>query len=492
HHQAEICLCYPFLPLLGVVGPPPGAGGARVRARPFLLRAAGGEVRLVGQGLRQLLCADSAAVSGPPGATPLGGAERLRQALPCQRPRFLGHHAEPGAGADHRGVCFPRLPGASVGFGRPATDGHDLLQPLLLCPCPRAPLCGTRAEDEEQEAGFGAGALPSFLHLALRNVLELSADPDRLPARRNPSARLLQPPGLPGRGLLRLQQRAAVRASEADGRHLFAWDRGLRLLCWPDAAWQRGENGDKRPLHADVRGRVEVDEPRRLLKTVGSFKDSEINMVLEAVGALDGDVVLQDLLDWMQKDSSVLARKVKAALLPGSDDNPEAILYSFCAAGSLEWDGKCFLKLCRDTGLIDDTFSAVDADLIFAKVLQKGHRRIALPQLHEALALVAAKKGVDRSELLSEVAACEGPRIKGTKAAPPRLHDTGSQSMRRRIADSGPHSARSGSTRILASAAQAVVASSSLKQVRGMRAPGEPSPCRLHMSRRSPTSPVIW
>ena len=39
---------------------------------------------------------------------------------------------------------------------------------------------------------------------------------------------------------------------------------------------------------------------------------------------------------------------------------------------------------------------------------------------------------------------------------------------------------------------QAVVASSSLKQVRGMRAPGEPSPCRLHMSRRSPTSPVIW
>ncbi|CAJ1400955.1 unnamed protein product [Effrenium voratum] len=47
--------------------------------------------------------------------------------------------------------------------------------------------------------------------------------------------------------------------------------------------------------------------------------DSEINMVLEAVGALDGDVVLQDLLDWMQKDSSVLARKVKAGEQNGTD-----------------------------------------------------------------------------------------------------------------------------------------------------------------------------
>ena len=34
---------------------------------------------------------------------------------------------------------------------------------------------------------------------------------------------------------------------------------------------------------------------------------------------------------------------------------------------SLSLPMRCFLKLCRDTGLIDDTFSAVDADLIFAK-----------------------------------------------------------------------------------------------------------------------------
>ena len=36
-------------------------------------------------------------------------------------------------------------------------------------------------------------------------------------------------------------------------------------------------------------------------------------------GFEDGDVVLQDLLDWMQKDSSVLARKVKAGEQNGTD-----------------------------------------------------------------------------------------------------------------------------------------------------------------------------
>ena len=37
---------------------------------------------------------------------------------------------------------------------------------------------------------------------------------------------------------------------------------------------------------------------------------------------------------------------------------------------------RSFLKLCRDTGLLDDSFSAVDADLIFAKATQKGHELI--------------------------------------------------------------------------------------------------------------------
>ena len=33
---------------------------------------------------------------------------------------------------------------------------------------------------------------------------------------------------------------------------------------------------------------------------------------------------------------------------------------------------RCFLKLCRDAEILDDTFTAVDADLTFAKVGSRG------------------------------------------------------------------------------------------------------------------------
>ncbi|CAE7468887.1 TPPP2, partial [Symbiodinium sp. CCMP2456] len=172
-----------------------------------------------------------------------------------------------------------------------------------------------------------------------------------------------------------------------------------------------------------------------------------------------------------------------AVLLPGSDDNPEAVFYSFCVPGSLEWDGKCFLKLCRDTDILDDSFTAVDADLTFAKALRKGQRRLSLPQLREALCAVAEKKSVPPSELFEQIAACSGPRLQGTKAKPVRLHAAPTAAsvpmasldssrtlptlMSRKPSD-GPSSARSsgpGSTKILATAAQAVVAASpSLRQ----------------------------
>lgn len=213
---------------------------------------------------------------------------------------------------------------------------------------------------------------------------------------------------------------------------------------------------------------VPLEEPWKLLKSLGSFKDNELRSIFDAVGVVDGCVSMEDLFDWMQDDDTPLAARVKAALMPGSDENPETILYSFCVPGSLEWDGKSFLKLCKDTGIIDSSFTAVDADLTFAKVLKKGQRRLSLPQLHEALTAVAAKKGVERAELLAEVAAAQGPKLTGTKVVPLRLYEKPGPMVRKSStvsSSSGPISARSGQHRILTSAAQAVVAATpSLKQ----------------------------
>lgn len=223
------------------------------------------------------------------------------------------------------------------------------------------------------------------------------------------------------------------------------------------------------PLVADENGMVPLEESWKLLKSLGSFKDMELRSIFEAVGVEGGRVSMEDLFDWMQEETTPLALRVKAALMPGLDENPETILYSFCVPGSLEWDGKSFLKLCKDTGLLNDSFTAVDADLIFAKALKKGQRRISLSQLHEALNNVASKKGVPRDELLADVAACQGPKIEGTKAMPLRLYDKPGPMVQRKSSvtstSSGPASARSTGPRIFASTAQAVVAASpSLKQ----------------------------
>mmetsp|Transcript_68770 Transcript_68770/g.151480 ORF Transcript_68770/g.151480 Transcript_68770/m.151480 type:complete len:367 (-) Transcript_68770:64-1164(-) len=223
-----------------------------------------------------------------------------------------------------------------------------------------------------------------------------------------------------------------------------------------------------RGLAPDEDGLVPLEEVWKLLQRLGSFKEMELRNIFETVGVVDGRVSIEDLFDWTQHETP-LAHRVKAALMPGSDENPETILYSFCVPGSLEWDGKSFLKLCKDTGLITDTFNAVDADLIFARVLKKGQRRISLPQLQEALANVAAKKGVSREELLMDIADSEGPKLAGTKTMNLRLYEKPGPLVQRKgstvsTSSGGPASARSTGPRILASAAQAVVASPSFKQ----------------------------
>jgi len=89
-------------------------------------------------------------------------------------------------------------------------------------------------------------------------------------------------------------------------------------------------------------------------------------------------------------------------------------------------DGKSFAKLCRDCNLVDKHFSSTDTDLIFAKVLPKGQRRINLDQFHTALRLVAEKKGLDLDAIFASLDQSRGPVIRSTKAEAVRFHDDSS------------------------------------------------------------------
>lgn len=98
------------------------------------------------------------------------------------------------------------------------------------------------------------------------------------------------------------------------------------------------------------------------------------------------------------------------------------IFQSYCGAQA-GMDGKSMAKICKDCSLTDKAFTATDVDLIFAKVVPKGLRRIDLQQFREALKLIAAKKGKDVNDIISVVESSGGPVLYGTKADAVKFHD---------------------------------------------------------------------
>merc|ERR1719443_2521314 len=87
-------------------------------------------------------------------------------------------------------------------------------------------------------------------------------------------------------------------------------------------------------------------------------------------------------------------------------------------------DGKSFAKLCKDCNLIDNiTLWPSDPDLVFARVVPKGQRRMDMQQFEEALGLVAEKKGVDPDSVCQAIIDAGGPIMRATEAFASRLHD---------------------------------------------------------------------
>jgi hypothetical protein len=89
----------------------------------------------------------------------------------------------------------------------------------------------------------------------------------------------------------------------------------------------------------------------------------------------------------------------------------------------MQMDSKQFMKLCRDSGLVDSPSTAVAADLCFAKAKPRGARRIVFADFLVTLALLAQERNVPEDEVMAQVASCPGPRRNSSTPEWCRLHD---------------------------------------------------------------------
>jgi len=96
------------------------------------------------------------------------------------------------------------------------------------------------------------------------------------------------------------------------------------------------------------------------------------------------------------------------------------------ALGAKEMEGRQFVKMAKDTKIVDKKppgLTTTDLDIIFAKVKNKGARRINFEQFRAALELCADKKHVYVEDLEAHLVASGGPVFTGVRADNVKLHD---------------------------------------------------------------------
>ena len=99
------------------------------------------------------------------------------------------------------------------------------------------------------------------------------------------------------------------------------------------------------------------------------------------------------------------------------------VFKAYCGSAP-DMEGKSFTKLLKDIGAIDGKkVTPTDSDLIFAKAVTKGQRRLNFAQFETALQYVADKKGVDVVGIRDLVENSGGPKLAGTTPEAVRFHD---------------------------------------------------------------------
>lgn len=177
--------------------------------------------------------------------------------------------------------------------------------------------------------------------------------------------------------------------------------------------------------YAGTSGSLSSEELGAVLRSLGRFRDADVAAIFEHMDKnQDGKVTCEEFSEWIQSSRGGSEEsKARQLLQPSADQEVLCTFLSFCGEGHEDMDGRCFLKLCKDCGLMDKKLGSTDVDLIFAKVVEKGKRRIKAGQFYEALKQVAAQKGVSERRIREAVIVAGPPIMKGTKTDNVRLHD---------------------------------------------------------------------
>jgi hypothetical protein len=107
----------------------------------------------------------------------------------------------------------------------------------------------------------------------------------------------------------------------------------------------------------------------------------------------------------------------------GNTGSGENVFLNFCGNGKTDMDGQGFAKLAKELDLLDKRCTATDIDIIFAKVVEKGQRRIGFQQFETALSYIAQKKAVHVDSVFRAVENATCRALNATQIAAVRLHD---------------------------------------------------------------------
>jgi len=183
-------------------------------------------------------------------------------------------------------------------------------------------------------------------------------------------------------------------------------------------------------------GCLDYNELKELLLSGNKgMSDKEVRTLYNAVDTNgDGIVKFDEFIDYIYgaaspaDDRSSAGRNARLKGAGAPDDFGDAGKWStlepiFEAFVGKDCDGREFNKMMKDTNMYDRKFKNTDCDLIFAKVVPKGCRRMDYEMWQKAIAAVAGKKGMGCEAVQDMLIASGGPKFAGTKSDAVRFHD---------------------------------------------------------------------
>ncbi|SBS88802.1 p25-alpha family protein, putative [Plasmodium ovale wallikeri] len=102
----------------------------------------------------------------------------------------------------------------------------------------------------------------------------------------------------------------------------------------------------------------------------------------------------------------------------------ENAFYTYTKNAS-DMDSRTFVKILKDSKLLNKKLTAADADITFAKVKTQGAKRINYDQFVEAIKYLIDKYKLDYDQFVGTLCseASNGPILYGTKTDNVRFHD---------------------------------------------------------------------